>query len=329
MTPKQRFESAMRFRQPDDMVSYMEVEFQLYEELVGEDPVVGFEFAKMTAREKERALCRNAEIIVQTAEKAGQDVVQPFGGYWEVAPGKPALLWLPDRESQLDMLKALKKAAGEKYFILAKAGPTMCIPDGEHIYSFVEDMYDRPDEMKQELENRLQHSIEWQKKLLEAGADGIMNPADIAFNSGPFISPAKCDEFFFPYFNRWIEWLSSQNIISIWHTDGNIMPLMSRTLESGVTAIQCIDPIAGMDIVELKKQVDGKLALIGNINIANLENGTTEEIDAEVKRVVEGCKGNGGFALSACNAIFKGIPIENYRAMVEARYTYGREEKLG
>jgi uroporphyrinogen decarboxylase len=106
------------------------------------------------------------------------------------------------------------------------------------------------------------------------------------------------------------------------------MPLISRTLESGVTAIQCIDPIAGMDIVELKKQVDGKLALIGNINISNLEKGPIEEIDAEVKRVVEGCKGNGGFVLSACNAIFKGMPVENYMAMVEARYKYGIEDKM-
>ncbi len=31
MLPKERFEAAMQHRQPDDMVAFMELEFQLYE----------------------------------------------------------------------------------------------------------------------------------------------------------------------------------------------------------------------------------------------------------------------------------------------------------
>lgn len=38
----------------------------------------------------------------------------------------------------------------------------------------------------------------------------------------------------------------------------------------------------------------------------------------------EGCKDSGGFVLSGCNVVFKGIPAENYRTMVDARRKYGR-----
>lgn len=119
--------------------------------------------------------------------------------------------------------------------------------------------------------------------------------------------------------------MHSQGIISIWHSDGNLLPIMDRILASGVSAIQCVDPLAGMDIVEVKKQVNGRLALIGNIDCSILQFGPKAKIEEEVKRVVQGCKGNGGFVLSGCNAIFQGIPADHYQVMVDSRYKYGQE----
>lgn len=325
MTPKQRFIAAMNFKQPDDVAAMMEIEFQIYEEYIGKRPIVGFEFEKLSTKEKENALHINSEIFVEAAEKAGHDVIRDMCWYWEYSPGVPSELWLPDEYWRYEQIKAIKKAAGDKYFILGTCFGTMGIPDGDHIYEFVEDLFEKPAEVKERNEKMLIEGMEMQKKLLEAGADGIMLPCDVAFNSGPFISPRQMDEFFFPYFNRWAENLKRQGVISIWHTDGNILPIMDRVVDSGVTAIQCVDPLAGMDIVEVKKAVEGKLALIGNINCSMLQFGPVEEIEREVKRVVEGCKGNGGFALGGCNAIFHGIPAEHYQVMVDARYKYGKE----
>lgn len=325
MTPKQRFQAALNHTKPDDYVAFMELEFHLFEEFIGKEPVVGYEFQKLSAGEKEKALYGNAEIFVEIAEKAGHDAIKDIGGYWEISPGKPAYLWLPDEESRLEQIKAIKKVAGDNYYIMGSTSPTMGIPDGEHIYDFVVDLYENPGEVKERNEKNLLYGIELQNRLLDAGADGILNACDVAFNNGPFISPALMDEFFFPYFNRWVQSLKDQHIHSIWHTDGNLMPIMERILESQVTAIQCVDPLGGMDIVALKKRVGKKLALIGNIDCSLLQSGPVDSIDAETKRIVEGCKGDGGFVLCGCNAIFKGIPIENYLAFVEGRYRYGKE----
>lgn len=325
MRPKERFLAAMRFKKPDDFVAFMELEFQIYGEYTGKSPIVGFEFAKLSAAEKRKALYGNAEIFVEVAEKAGHDVIKDLNWYWEVSPGVPAYLWLPDEQARLDQIKAIKRIAGDRFFILGTAGGIMGIPDGEHIDEYVIQLYENPGELKEKSEKMLAVGIEQQERVLESGADGVLLPCDVAFNNGPFISPRMMDEFFFPYFNRWVENLKKHGVVSIWHTDGNILPIMDRVIESGVTAIQCVDPLGGMDIVALKKQVEGKLALIGNINCATLQLGPADTIAREVKKVVEGCKGNGGFALSGCNAIFKGIPAEHYQVMVESRWKYGKE----
>ena len=263
--------------------------------------------------------------MVETAEKAGHDAIRDIGGYWEVA-GHPAELWLPDLESRLGQIEALKKVAGDNYFIIGTISTLMGIPDGDHIYEFVADLYENPDKIKFLNETYTNEGIETQYRMLDAGADGILNAVDVAFNNGPFISPAHMDEVFFPYFNKWVESLKSQGIMSIWHTDGNLIPIMDRIIESGVTAIQCVDPLGGMDIVEVKKMVGDKLTLIGNIDCSLLQLGPKEKIEEEVKRVVESCKGDGGFVLSCCNAVFKAISAENYSAMTEARRKYGKEK---
>ena len=53
MKPKQRFISALQFQAPDDMVAFMEVEFHLYREAWGKEPIVGQEYARLSAKEKE------------------------------------------------------------------------------------------------------------------------------------------------------------------------------------------------------------------------------------------------------------------------------------
>lgn len=325
MTPKQRFEEAMNHRQPEDMVAFMELEFHIYEEYIGKKVISGYEFQKLSAAEKEKAFHTNAEIMVETAEKAGHDAIRDINGYWEIAAGRPAVLWLPDIESRLDQIRVLKKVAGDKYFIIGTIGAQMCIPDGDHIYEYVADLYENPDKIKSLNEAYTNTGIETQYRMLEAGADGIINAVDVAFNNGPFISPALMDEVFFPYFNKWVKSLKSQGIMSIWHTDGNLIPIMDRIIESGVTAIQCVDPLGGMDIVEVKKMVGNKLTLIGNIDCSLLQFGPKGKIEEEVKRVVKGCKGDGGFVLCGCNAIFNGIPAEHYQVMVDARLKYGKE----
>ena len=325
MTHKQRFISAMNHIQPEDKVAMFELGFQIYNEYVGEDPTVGHEYAKQSKLEKERTLGRNAEIMVQAAHKAGHDAIRDIGGYWEVSPGVPTLLWLPEAEDRLAQIKAIKKEAGDEFAIVGSVGSFVgTIPDGAHINDYVMRMYDEPEAVLKDAEEYLQNMIAKQCKLAEVGVDAVLSSSDIAFNSGTFLPPAMLDDIFFPYVTRWAEECKKSGLLSILHSDGNLYPVMDQILASGINALQCIDPIAGMEIGECKRRVNGKLTLIGNVDCAVLHMGTPQEIDALCKNVIESAGDGAGFIFGGCNAIFKGISAENYQVMVDARNKYGR-----
>jgi len=325
MTHKERFMAAISFRQPSDMVAMLELAFQIYGEYIGEDPVVGCDFAKLSPKEKERALRRNAEIMIEAAQKAGHDAILDFGAYWEVAPGVPALLWLPTFEDRLAQIRAVRDAAGGEFALAGVLGGMIgTIPlAGGDVYGLIERIYDDPEGVHTEAESILQGMLAMQREMRETGADAIINCTDIAFNTGTFFSPRQLEEFFFPYLARWAKACKEEGLLSILHTDGNLHGVMDQILASGINALQCVDPLAGMDIGSLKKEVDGKLALIGNVDCAVLHTGTPEEIDGLCKEVLESCKHGGGFAFGGCNAIFKGISAESYQIMVDARKKYG------
>jgi len=323
MTPKERMKAAFDFKQQDDLVPFWELEFQIYPEMFGKDLITGHAFAKLSAKEKERAMHYNAELLVEVAEKLGYCAIRQITGYWEVEPGVGASYWLPDTESQVRQVEILSRLAGDRYMIIGDAPGLIGIPPGNEVMRFVDDMYERPGELKEQAEKMLQWGIAYGRMMAGAGAECLLNCTDIAFNQGTFMSPAQIDEFFTPYFYRLIETLKKEGVYMMFHSDGNLMPVIDMLADSGLNALQCIDPLGGMDIVALKNRMEGKLCLVGNIDCSILQLGTKEQIDENVRHVLENCKFSGGFVLSACNIIFKDIPPENYQVMVDAHKKYG------
>jgi len=323
MRPKERMMAALRFEQPEDRVPFWELEFQLYEELLGQSPIVGEDYAKLTSAEKERAIERNAELMIQAVEVTGQSCLFGIGGYWEVGPGEPALLWLPDREAQLSLLKALKRRIGDEYMLLGRAGSVPGVPSGPRIAEYCYRLYDHRDEMIVEARENMEQSIEWGKVQCDAGADGVVMASDVAFNDGPFLPPDAIADMITPNVQLWAESFNAMEKVTIWHTDGNVEPIMDMVADAGVTAMQAVDPVAGMDIIALKERFYGRLTLIGNLNCVTLQFGSPEEIDAECKMIIDGCKTGGGYVFGCSNAVFKGIPIESYKVALEAFARYG------
>ena len=316
--------AALNHRQPDDQVAAWEIEFQLHEELLGEGLVVGEAFAKLTPKERDLTIHRNVELIIQTAERTQQCALLATAGYWEISPGKPALLWLPDKEAELAELRALVEMAGDEYMILGRAGGTIGIPNGERMSEFAYQLYDDRQGIIQRTREGMERSIAWGKQLVDLGAEGVVMCTDVAFNNGPFLKPDLVHEIMEPTIHMWAETFREMGVYTIWHTDGNVEPLMPMMVEAGVSALQAIDPIAGMDIVALKQQYAGKLALIGNINCLTLQFGPPEAIEQECKTLLESCKTGGGFVYGSSNAVFKGIPIEHYQVAIDAIARYGQ-----
>jgi uroporphyrinogen-III decarboxylase len=77
------------------------------------------------------------------------------------------------------------------------------------------------------------------------------------------------------------------------------------------------------DMLHAKRVLGDTLCIKGNIDPTLLVFGTPDEVEAECKRLIDGCAPGGGFILSSgCEAPPNARP-ENIRAMLRCAVEYG------
>lgn len=140
---------------------------------------------------------------------------------------------------------------------------------------------------------------------------------DYAFNAGPFISPDDFAELATPYMKRLVSFIKSKGVKVILHSDGNLIPIIDQIIEIAPDVLQSIDPMAGMDIAEVKKLTYGKISLMGNVQCSYLQEGPRSMIEESAEYAIQHASPGGGFIFSSSNTIFKGLPLENYEIMVD------------
>ena len=163
------------------------------------------------------------------------------------------------------------------------------------------------------------------ERAIELGADVVLTGDDYAHRMGPIMSPTHFEEFVLPYLREMIEVARAHNVPFIKHTDGNIWPILDMMVEAGITAIDPLEPIAGMDIGEVKAQYGDRIAVVGNVDCGELlSRGTPEEVVEAVKETIAKASVGGGHILASSNSIHPAVRPENYRAMVQAARDYGQ-----
>ncbi|MGD0878340.1 MAG: uroporphyrinogen decarboxylase family protein [Anaerolineales bacterium] len=163
------------------------------------------------------------------------------------------------------------------------------------------------------------------RRAVRAGADVIMLGDDYAYNSGPMMSPGIFKEFIQPRLAKVVQAVKEEGAFCIKHSDGNLWPLLDMIVETGVDAINPIEPVAGMDIAEVKRKYGSRVCLVGNIDCGDLlSNGTQEDVTRSVKEtLLKGAPG-GGYIMSSSNTIHSSVNPENYLAMITATHKYGQ-----
>ena len=179
------------------------------------------------------------------------------------------------------------------------------------------DLVDNPAHIHAVARDKESKAIATFNRLAEAGADFIHVVNDVAFNAGPFISPAQFSEFITPYLHREVQHLRTLGVIPFVHTDGNIMPILDDYLSLGAACFQSVDPMAGMDIAEVKRRCHGKLALMGNVQCNLLQDGPLEAIRQSAEYCLQHAAPGGGYIFGTSNTIFTGMPLTHYEYMLD------------
>lgn len=142
---------------------------------------------------------------------------------------------------------------------------------------------------------------------------------DIAFKTQPYVSPKFFRRLFLPRYRQ-----VAENIGKPWifHSDGNLLPILDDLLSLGMSGLHPIEP-AAMDIELLKQRYGGQVCLVGGIDLDLLSRGTLEEVRTETQRVLKLAAPGGGYIAGSSNSIPYYCHARNVAAMRRAAAEFG------
>ncbi|MDI6618978.1 MAG: uroporphyrinogen decarboxylase family protein [Clostridiales bacterium] len=301
MTPKERAVAALTLKIPDQVPTF-ELEFQLEEEMFGKRFLHQEDLKGKTQREREKLIEENAEYMVDVYSKLEYSIIP---------------VHYLDDDGLMATAKCIRQIVGDKFMLTTHGDGTFAIPDGNGMLDFIYSIVDKPEEVKEEARKMAERAIEHNKKFIDAGFDSFIFCSDYCFNKGPFLSPNMFREFIQPYLYRIVHETKKAGAYVIKHTDGNIMPILDQLVECAPNALHSLDPMAGVDIKEVKRLVGDKVCLCGNVHCAALQTGTDEDVIQSAKYCLTYGKPNGGYIFCTSNIPFKGMPVKRYKMILD------------
>ena len=168
------------------------------------------------------------------------------------------------------------------------------------------------------IEEILGRYVAFAKRTIEVycdlGVDVIWCFDDFAYKTGPMFSPLTFREVVLPIVRRATDAIG---VPWIFHSDGNLFPVMDDLLSLGMSGLHPIEPEA-MDLAEAKRILAGKACVIGNISVDLLARGTPQEIHEAVRAALEVGAPGGGYMISSGNSIPAYAELENVRQMIRS-----------
>lgn len=149
------------------------------------------------------------------------------------------------------------------------------------------------------------------------GARVLTMGEDLAYKSGPMLSPEMIEEFYGEGYRQITAAAHRRGAKIAIHCCGNTNDLVEKFVEWGFDGAHAFEPTAGNTLAAAREKVQDRLCLIGNIDITHtLVEGTRDEVEAEVAAAIRDAEG-GGFILSPTHT-HPSMSVERIRWMLEA-----------
>ena len=224
-----------------------------------------------------------------------------------------------DFENAVRLLRIIRETTGMEYYLCMHGDPTFSIPNGDRMIDFSARIYEDPEGIKTEQEQRLVKMTDFAEKLkkVDNGAllDGFTLCADYCFNVNPFFPPDIFGDLIAPPLAKVIKAYRDMGYYTIKHTDGNIMPIMEHLVQCKPDALHSLDPQGGVDLKLVKQKYGDKICLVGNVNCGLLQTGTDEEAAADIRRALRDGMPGYGFIFSTSNCVYTGLDLGRYNMM--------------
>ncbi len=221
-----------------------------------------------------------------------------------------------------EIAETLADISEGRFAVAIYGDETLGIPEGSNLAELCFRLADEPDAILAECDQRVEEAIVRGRAAVDHGVDVIWMCADYCFNDGPFLSPEMFARFVTPFLKRQIAAFRDLGLITIKHTDGDIMPIIDQIFECQPHALHSIDAQAGVDIAEVRELAEPpEIALIGNVEHQYMEIGTENDLRRSCRYCLEhGGAGKAGYIYSTSNAINQHSRMDRYLLMQQIRH---------
>jgi hypothetical protein len=149
--------------------------------------------------------------------------------------------------------------------------------------------------------------------------------ADCAFKNHLMFSKNFLNSYsFFQHLTEIMDALHSFGLKIIFHSDGDIYPIIPELIRAGADALAPIDTGAGLDLAKLKAEFGQQVSFVGGIDLGLISSGTPQEVRDATLRALKVAGPGGGFVLgSSSEELYESLPEENILTMWETTREHG------
>ena len=184
-------------------------------------------------------------------------------------------------------------------------------------------IFRHPDFVKELFDFLADFQVEAARKAVEeATIDYAVIWEDMAYHSGPHISPKQWRQFMLPGYKRMTGLLREHGIdVIMVDSDGNNDAITPCFLEGGVNCLYPLEVASNEDAISLRKEYGRRLLLIGNIDKRALAKGG-EDLEREVSTKLDYLLESGGYMASVDHCVSSDISFQNYCRYIELLKSY-------
>lgn len=176
------------------------------------------------------------------------------------------------------------------------------------------------------MHERLKRLVHW---LLEEGVGPVWFMVGSEFVIPPLVSPKVFDRLVAPHDGQLIEMIHDHGGYVIVHHHGPIDELLEGIADMGADGIQPIEapPQGNCTMADAKRRVGDRVCLIGSVQYGDIQLGTPDDIEAQVKQTIRDAGQGGGLILAPTAGPYEPTitprTAQNYIRFIEAGLRWG------
>ncbi|HNY40344.1 MAG TPA: uroporphyrinogen decarboxylase family protein [Bryobacteraceae bacterium] len=185
---------------------------------------------------------------------------------------------------------------------------------------------EHPDRLGAQIERVGRFCVDLAKAQIRAAGgllDGMVVWGDVAYRKCMLFSPAYWRRWFKPVVAELVNVCHDAGLPVIYHGCGNARRIFEDFIECGIDAYNPLEAKAGLDVVELRRELGHRLAFCGNMDVRLWADGSFDEIRTEVLRKLEAARG-GGYIFQSDHSVPSDISAERYEFALQLVRRHGQ-----